>query len=464
MKKILALYAAAAFLFSMTACTASDIPQSIAENTASTAAPAEDIIIRLAVNKYMGYEVDEAVKAFNALDNGYEVKTYVYDSEQMYHVGGAMKTADLKLQMDIMNGDTVDMVADAAFGDISRYDILTEKGAFADLYPFLDSDVGISRSELNAHILEIHETDGMLCQMPMYFNIETMIGWEEHVGTKEQWTFAEMLEKWEAMPEGAAFCNNSTQLGVYRAIIRSNLSAFVDYENGTCSFDSPEFVRLLEFCAGFPRDPDSYVEYLPGAQAQFLQYCPIMGFHDYHYTFSGNFYGYPTEDVQYTIVGYPSEDGTGSYIDTVRERYSICASAAPEVQAGAWAFMSYMLEEDFQYERDGLYKELTGALHPNCGFPVNTAAFERKAAELWEEHLILSTSGDLVDIGPLTQEEYDRLVRLVNSLTRMHSYVDRSAWTIIEEEIEMLFNGTCTAEEAAERIQGRMEIMISEKM
>ncbi len=424
----------------------------------------EPIVIRLAVNKYMGYEVDKAIKEFNALDNGYEIDKLIYDHENVYNSGNAIRSADMKLQMDIMNGDVVDMVADCAFEEISRYEILTEKGAFADLNPFLDGDTGTERSELNAHILELHETNGKLFQMPMYFNIETVMGLREDVGTKENWTFDEMLTHWEAMPEGAVFSSNNTKDYVYMALIRGNLSAFVDYENVICSFDSPEFIRMLEFCNSFPATPDAYLGYNPESMPIFLTECTFMGFYDYHYKLNSHYFQLP--QINYTFVGYPSEDGTGSFIDTVGQRYSICATASPEVQTGAWEFISYMLSEDFQYNRDELYKESSGEAYPDRGFPMNASVFERKANELLihegEPNFISEGDGEH-DIGYLTQVEYDRLVTFIDSLSRMNSHVDRTTWNIIEEEIGGLFAGERTAEEVAESIQARVEILISER-
>ena len=63
----------------------------------------------------------------------------------------------------------------------------------------------------------------------------------------------------------------------------------------------------------------------------------------------------------------------------------------------------------------------------------------------------------------MTQEEYERLLRLIDSLHRMDAPIDKVANTIIENEIEALFAGERTAEEVAKAIQGRMEIMISER-
>lgn len=464
MKKRLTLFLAA-MVFAMTACQNQSIQNSEQGSISEvTTQQQEDVLIRLAVNKYMGYEVDKAIKEFNALDNGYQIKTVTYDHEHVYNSGNVLRTSDMKLQMDIMNGDVVDMVADRAFEEISRYEILTEKGAFADLNPFLDGDTGRNRSELSAHILELHRTEEKLYQMPMYFNIQTVLGLREHVGTKENWTFEEMLAHWEAMPEGSVFSSNNTKDYVYMALIRSNLSAFVDYENATCSFDSPEFIRMLEFCNSFPETPNAYLGYNPDRMPIFVSEYTFEGFFNYHYRINSHYF--PLPNLDYTFVGYPSEDGTGSFIDTVGQRYSICATASPEVQVGAWEFISYMLSEDSQYNHDELYKESSGEAYPNRGFPMNCSAFERKANELLQhegEPYMVNDSESERDIGYLTRAEYDRLVTFIDSLSRMNSHVDRTTWDIIEGEIGGLFSGERTAEEVAKSIQGRVEILISER-
>lgn len=470
MKKLTAIITAA-LLLTMSACSGTstqnpDNPKTSDSSVSREPAPTDengDVVIRLAVNKYMGYEVDKAIKEFNELDNGYHIQEVMYNHEQVYNSGNTLKTADMKLQMDIMNGNVVDMVADNAFEEISRYEILTEKGAFADLNPFLDGETGTARSELNAHILELHETDGKLCQIPMYFNIETVLGLREDVGTKENWTFDEMLMHWEAMPEGSVFASRNTKDYIYMHLIRGNLSAFVDYKNVTCSFDSPEFIRMLEFCNSFPETPNEYIDFNPDNMPIFIAERTFYGFYDYHHALHTHYFNLP--EINYTFVGYPSEDGQGSFIDTIRERYSICASAHPEVQAGAWEFISYMLDEEFQYAHDSLYYELSGPTS-NDGFPINTAAFERKAKELYEhegEPYMISEAEGERDIGYLTRAEYERLVTFINSLSRMNSHVDRTTWNIIEEEIGGLFAGERTAEEVAKSIQGRVEILISER-
>lgn len=456
MKKIFSLCIIAVF-FTFTACQ-NDSQNVLNTNSKSTtptqaSAPIDengDILIRIAVDdkEYLPLELRTAMEAFNGMDNGYHIETVIYSKSVMgTDSTGGLQTADMRLQMDILQGGNVDIVMDNSFSEMSRYDILAEKGAFIDLYPFLDGDSDVSRTELNEHILEIHENDGKLYQMPLYFWIETMSGRAEYVGTKENWTLDDLKKHWEKMPDEAFFCNNSSQWYVYRDIIRGNLGSFVDYEKGTCHFDSSEFVELLEFCKQFPetkgkQDPTSNTIY-------FLKYAYLGGFDAFHrQVFDG-----------YNIfAGYPSNDGKGSIVNTLRKRYSICASAHPEVQQGAWEFICYMLSEDVQAGHNTLYgKEMEE------GFPINNAAFERMAEEQLV-HTGETRNYDGRQIGYLTQDEYEQLLSLISSLARMESPVDNTAQTIIENEIEALFLGEQTAEEVAKAIQGRMEIMISERM
>ncbi len=465
MRKLIAL-CTSMLLLSLTACSGKPV-QNLDKPTASDSATVEqepaptdengDILIRIATDEtqYLPPELETAIETFNQMDNGYHVKPVIYSlgSDE----SGGLQTADMRLQMDILQGKNVDIVMDYSFSEMSRYDILSEKGAFVDLYTFLDGESDISRSELNTHVLELHENDGKLYQMPLYFNVDTMCGDAKYVGTKENWTLDELIAHWEQMPEGTFFCNNSTKWPVYWAIIRGNLGAFVDYENGTCSFDSPEFVQLLEFCNSFP---DTKVKVQPDWDTvHYMNWCSFSGFDEFH----------KAADDTTVFVGYPSENEKGSFVDTLRKRYSICASAHPAVQEGAWEFLSYILDADVQIENCISYNSENYKQNPHLeenGFPINQTAFERIAEGMIAhagESRVLSFSGMEKDVGYLTQEEYERLLKLIDSLNRMNSPVDKVANTIIENEVDAYFAGERTAEEVAKSIQGRVEILISER-
>ncbi len=413
--------------------------------------PKEDIVIKMAIHTGINQETANAVRAFNEAGNGYRIE-YVdydeYDTADSYGEGGGLlpggwAKADFELQMDILKGGTVHIVPDAAFGDVGQFDILTEKGAFLDLYPFLDADAEINRDTMDTHVLELCETDGKLCYLPTFYYIESMIGKSEYVGENEGWTFDELTERWERMPDNATFNHNTDKYGVYWEILRNNLGAFLDYENGTCSFDSPEFVEMLEFCNSFDviyekSDADSRIP-------NFVRSLGIDCFNSFHYAVGTD------EGVTYTLVGYPTDAGNGAFLNVGYSRYAICADTPAEVQAGAWEFLRMLMDEDFCCDISNAYNNLVG-------FPVNRAAFERLAQEELNR-----PEAEQYSYGNMTQKEYERLCAYIESIDTVNDEIDDALETIVNEEIDRLFNGDCTAQECADMIQSRASLYISER-
>ena len=69
---------------------------------------------------------------------------------------------------------------------------------------------------------------------------------------------------------------------------------------------------------------------------------------------------------------------------------------------------------------------------------------------------------DLEYIGAMTQEERDFLMRYIEGITAFY-YCDPSIADIIIEEAEMCYAGDQTAEQAAEKIQSRASLYLSEQ-
>ena len=120
-----------------------------------------------------------------------------------------------------------------------------------------------------------------------------------------------------------------------------NSDSFIDYTTGTCSFDSPEFIKVLEFANNFPKEINYNDEsslpamiqsgqvlladvYLSDVQ-NYQMYCLMM-----------------EEDA--TCIGYPTVDGSaGTYLSS-HEMYGIAASS--DCIDGAWAFIESVLAKD----------------------------------------------------------------------------------------------------------------------
>lgn len=431
----------------------SEIPQQ--ETTEDTTGKREDVTITMTtLGNIQNSCMKNAVDDFNNADNGYKIvfKDYMdyYDKSYETEYGTtpeAFAKIDTQLSFDIMEGGIVDIVFDSVFCDNGKYDSLTKQGAFADLYEFMQAE-NYDDSFLYKHILELHETDSKLCCMPIMFQVDTVAGYTRYVGDKENWTIEEMIEHWNAMPEGSTFNGHTTKDYVYMTILRNNISSFVDFENHTTNYDSSEFVKILEFINSFD-PPESYKQEMNWNTPHFIMNFPIYTFENFHY----NLWNEQGEPV--TVVGYPSPNESGILIDTAGFKYSVCEYSSPEAKQGAWEFIKTLLSYDIQYDMTGEH-----------GFPVNYEVFRKRGEGNYSKYGqsdIISIQGTEYDIGYLSPEEYDYLVSLIDSAKKASVSIEEDITKIIEEELYSMFVGEKTPEETAEIINNRAEILISER-
>lgn len=426
-----------------------------AETSENTTEKREDITITMTTlgsiqNPYLKNAIDN----FNIADNGYKIifRDYMdyYDSSYETDAGTtpeAFSRIDTQLSLDIIEGGIVDIVLDGVFCDFGKYDSLTKQGAFADLYEFMQEE-NYDDSVLYKHILELHETDGKLCCMPIMFQVDTVAGYTRYVGDKENWTIEEMIEHWNAMPEGATFNGLTTKDYVYMTILRDNISSFIDFENHTTNYNSPEFIKILEFINSFD-PPESYKQEINWNTPHFIMNFPIYTFKNFHY----NLWNEQGEDV--TVVGYPSPDESGILIDTAGFKYSVCEYSTPEAKQGAWEFIKTLLSYDIQYDMTAEH-----------GFPVNYEVFRKRGEEEYSkcgQSDMISIQSTEYDIGYLSPEEYDYLVSLIDSSKKASVSIEDDITKIIEEELYSMFAGEKTPEETAEIINNRAGILISER-
>ena len=415
----------------------------------------DDCIITIAATERTIGTYKEKVDEFNSEDNGYKIefKFYdeFYDSSKDTEGGSNLESfaeIDNQMALDVIKGEDIDIITDLSFIDQGKFNELVKKGAFIDLYPFLDSDNEINRGTMLENILKLSEINGELLTIPLFFSVDTLYGETQYVGKKENWTLDEMMERWEQMPEDAVFNGNKTRDSVYREVLAPKLTSFVDIEKGISNFDSSVFLKTLEFINSFP-NPEVYKTEPDYSVPNFISKVDIKSFEKYHDLFFDNY----NQPVECTFVGYPSEDGCGAYI-IPNGRFGISANSAPEKQKGAWLFIKKLLEYDYQYEW-GKY----------C-FPVNYSAFsklgENEYSQSGEEYTYTAQGQERTGTY-LNYDEYCRLLDYINNIKRMDTDIDNSITQIINDEIISMIWDEKSPQETAATIQNRVEILVSEK-
>lgn len=481
MKKHILLSTAMLMIFSLASCGDSVKKADISTNSSGTSqmenSNKEDVVITIAlvVEPEPG-EFDE----FNNADNGYRIE-YVA-SRSFFDANGdpLMYTTEEENKQDfdmiqrIINEDDIDIVSAVSFNNPAYYEILKNKGAFVDLYEFMKDDPDVNPEKLNKHILELCENDGHLYGLPYSYNVHTMIGKKDYVGSKQNWTVDEFFEHWNKMPDNTTINGSRNAENIYYVLLRSDLTSYVDYTKAEVYFDSPDFRRLLEFCGSFESNYGQKSE-LDYNAPNFISTYEVTGF-------KSSLLGYGNsgtnetlvshiKDGEYTLVGYPDSDGQGSYISTNGE-YSICAHSSEEKQRAAWEYIRQFLTEEYQqdhviqkYENyiDG--KKVV-SYSSESGFLINNNARKTTAERICNGEYSNPTyenKGEIFETPLPTMEDCEFIEKYVDTINRIDTELDRQLWEIVNEEILVYLGGGQDIDTTIDLIQNRASIMVSEK-
>lgn len=436
----------------------------ILTRTDASALP-EKTVLTLAC-MYLDYNLRSQIIKFNQSSSQYRIvvkdySEYITDDENGYD------NALTRFNTEILSGSLPDMLVGSSL-PIDRY---AAKGMLVDLWQFIDADESISREDLMTPVLDAMSIDGKLYSIASSFSIETAVGMGKVVGEYDNWTLTEVRDAMTKLqPDATIFSESATKSDILSSCITRNISSFINWETGECSFDSPEFIELLNFANEFPAEFDydnynwdtdyesDYKRMREGRQLLSNTYLSDFGSVYVQYAALN-------DDVCY--IGFPSGSAHSEFnIDSPLSITTACAD-----KDAAWAFIRSVLSDDYQSSI--------------WSFPISRKAFEAAAAKAMEQEYETDANGNKVldengepikvsmggygfggdemyDIYAMTQEQYDDLLSLIASTTRTGSY-DTSIMAIINQETGAFFNGEKSAEDTAKIIQSRVKLYVAEQ-
>lgn len=398
-------------------------------------------------------EIQPAIAEFNAESNLYQIDLKNYLDGYEYSAEG-LENAVKDLEMDIISGKIPDIV----YLDTNEIEKLSSKGAFADLYGFMDSDNKYSRDAFLPNYLEAAETNGQLFSIAPTFMIKTIAAKTKHTDI-QNWTFDEFRYIYNSKSADMTLFESANNRNAVFNFLSDDCNDFVDYSTHTCSFDSQDFINILEFSAEFPSVEEySWETTSCRNDTALISTLYIKSFRDINVQ-NQSIFG---DDM--TFVGFPTESKNGSVM-TLSNQFAIMEDS--QVKDGAWSFIRTFFSEDKYY----------GNIN---GIPVTEKGFEIAMAEALEPPYYIDgtsnqkvpmketgynfTNGLSTEITPMTEAEQAKYAAFVRSITKAVSgNYDSSINSIVNEETSRYFAGACTAEECAEMIQNRVSIMLSEQ-
>lgn len=362
------------------------------------------------------------VNSFNKSHENYKIKVRRY--------GDTAETSVDLLRTEIIAGKAPDIYV---FSTDWSSDV--QIPLYEDLLPYLNADPDCGRETLVPSLFDVMTAEGTLCYLPADFYISSFTAPESIVGDRTSLTMAEAEEFTRTLGEEAVvFPRWMSREVLLSHVITSTYLDYVDFEEGTCDFANPEFVMMLEQCMKMQPDPNPSSEAKgPAVERPSLLFNSLIQSFD---AFGGlhNLYG-----TDYSFVGFPSEDGSGSRF-RINTRLSI--SAGCKHKEAAWEFVRMALSEEVQESVDDL--------------PVIQSELDRRIEKA------MNADPEKGEIR-LEQFEADKFNNLLNSITVMDVETDSVIFRIVGDEAARFFAGECTAEECARLIQSRVSIYVAEQ-
>ena len=393
---------------------------------------------------WMDSTIRNQIVQFNRTSQEYRI--HVIDYSEFSNEENGWDAGQIKLSTDIIAGNVPDIL------DVSQlpFKQYVARNLLVDLYPLIDSDPTINRSDLMESVFRAAEMDGGLYRIFSNFGINTLVGNPSVVGPAMGWTMEEFDTVLRNNPQADMPLGQwLTKETFLMESVRLNMDSYVNWATGTVSFDSGEFAYLLETSNRFPAqaemDWDNWIDEHE-LVAQGRQIMSSMGFGDFQtiQMYNAMFGG------ELAYKGFPTENKNGHSLNIYT---SLAITSRAVDKNGAWAFLRTLLDAKWQEEVSWWQ------------FPTNKAAFDARVKEAKEQddgQIWGWGRGFEVEMKPITQADVDLVMQLIDNSFGIASY-DEALMNIINEGASDFFSGRSSAQDAARIIQSRAAIYVSEQ-
>lgn len=374
--------------------------------------------------------LQQVIVNFNQENTDYEVLLLNTSGE---------KWADLRLrfQAELADGKGPDLIESS----LIRLYSYARNGYLEPVDDWLQS----RESELLSQAVDSGKVDEHYYIVPYSFDIHSIVTTAEIADGHTQWTLDEMLEVLSACP-AEAFSMGAGGWDVLRSMVcyDEENTAFVDWDNKVCHFDSEEFVSLLEYSREWADDRQQLSsaelgrEFREGHVLADVIYggSSLQGYNEYLNQLGG--------DCVY--IGYPVESGNGTFI----EGRGFAINSSSQCKDGAKAFLEYLISPENQLEQWRQRKFM----------PVDQELI-RQVLTVYAKELPYDEDNLASYDRPYNQEEAERYYQIIiNSKTRGKKYEELI--TILYEETSGYYLENRDPWEVARVVQNRVQLYLDE--
>lgn len=401
-------------------------------------------------------EMENAVIRFNRLNKEYQVilENYGYSYE-------TASGAQTRLSAALSSSTPPDLLS-LSGRDLGKD---MEKGLLEDLSPFLESSGVLDREDFLENALEGYTVGGCLVGIPVRFSLRAVGGRTSQVGGLDSWTMEDVYALVERYPEQTLLLSSATYdadtgKANRRLVTREHLlgefcadwylEEYVDWEEGTCDFDSEGFRRLLkwvgEHSEELPADPRTRIlnmrGYLPEEALLMEDYIDFQQAVLWEIQCG--------EEV--SLKGFPTADGRGTASVLVEAPLGIVAGAGN--REGAWEFLEYYISSS----KD---ETVWGSL------PTSRTRLQKlmEIAVTRPSNVSYVLDGEEVHGYETPPEMAEKLMEFLETADfTPESGLRNMVASIVLEEVEAYYTGNKSLDEVIGIIQNRVQLLLNENM
>ncbi|MBR5057624.1 MAG: carbohydrate ABC transporter substrate-binding protein [Clostridiales bacterium] len=390
-------------------------------------------------NAEVSYSICEAIRIFNETNEEYFIQlSYNYDLIGKVDYSNAQtedeqddiyyKTAaDLNdlLAINMLSGDGPDIILNA--GSIRQ--IQTEKH-LVDLNSYVSGKNGINTEDYFSNVIDAATVDGKLLYMPVSFGVSGLSVNKDAIRDGQiGFTYDEYAQYVKEKKNGSDPMVD-TQLGVLCTLYSCMSEPCIS--GNTVNFDNEPFRKMCEYVKNNVPDKYNFNMDMDGN-------ATYAGFDDF--LDRNTFYS-----AMRTLVGYPSSDGSGPYIQ-VNTSIGISAFAPSTVADGAWEFIKTCLSEEVQKV---IVEDHTS--------PMNKSVFDASAKATLELYNNSEASLD-IELDESVIESFKEILQSASVI----GIEDPAVLSVIREEMPAYFLDQKTLDAVLGIINNRVTTIINER-
>ena len=359
-----------------------------------------------------------------------------------------------------------------------------EQGFFSDLTPLTEREGLLNKDNILGCVKRTFtDQTGRLFALTNSFTLgSVLISTAPMLGDlaeKSSWTLEEFLDFAAGLPGDVVLMKDLTRESAPRTLLgAAGYAAFIDYENGVCSFDSGVFARYLDFLAALPTRAE-YSAHSPYDLAQLDMTAAFPYYRDGKIALASSHMRYTDRIVSlegvfgtkdWVLIGVPTDTGYAAPI-AASAVFAVTADVdGGRIDAVYEALEALMTQDDseIRYAAEG-FLAFRSALETVIGDLESRAFYVRYGggglssapkSTNWEEWI----NRDPGIETEFTEEDAARLRDLLdNKIGIPYSpAVSEEVTAIVDEEVSAFLGGVGTAQDCASKIQSRVSIWLSE--